>query len=385
VTRRRLAAAYGNGVSSLIGEIYDAALDPSLWVPVLHKARALIGGCAAALFSKDATKKCLNVCYDDGGLDPHYKQLYFDKYATLDPSTIGHLFSEIERPVSIADLLPYDEFRETRFNKEWARPQGLVDFVGVALDKSATGVAMFGVFRHERDGRVDNETRRRMRSIVPHIRRALLIGRMIDFKGDQAATFEGVLDAVSVGMFLLDETGRMVHANAAGVAMLAQGCVLRSAHGKLAANNASATQALHDVVATASSDDTAGGRRGIAVPLTARDGKRYIAHALPLLSAARRRAAATSGAVAALFVRTATLRIPPAPEVIAKTFNLTPTELRVLLGIVEKGRVSDTADALGISQATVKTHLHRLFRKTGTARQADLVRLVAEFADPLVG
>jgi DNA-binding CsgD family transcriptional regulator len=44
-----------------------------------------------------------------------------------------------------------------------------------------------------------------------------------------------------------------------------------------------------------------------------------------------------------------------------------------------------TADALGISQATVKTHLHRLFRKTGTARQADLVRLVAEFADPLVG
>jgi len=54
---------------------------------------------------------------------------------------------------------------------------------------------------------------------------------------------------------------------------------------------------------------------------------------------------------------------PSAPEIIAKTFNLTPTDLRVLLGIVEMGRVSDTADALGIGQATVKTHLHRLFRK----------------------
>jgi len=167
--------------------------------------------------------------------------------------------------------------------------------------------------------------------------------------------------------------------------MLAQGCVLRSANGKLAATNASATQALHDVVATGDGSDAAVGRRGVAVPLMARDGQRYIAHALPLQSSARGRAAATSGAVAALFVRKATLGRPSAPEVIAKTFNLTPTELRVLLGIVEMGRVSDTADALGIGQATVKTHLHRLFRKTATARQADLVRLMAEFDHPLAG
>jgi DNA-binding CsgD family transcriptional regulator len=32
---------------------------------------------------------------------------------------------------------------------------------------------------------------------------------------------------------------------------------------------------------------------------------------------------------------------------------------------------------LGISQATVKTHLHNLFRKTGTRRQSELVKLVA--------
>jgi DNA-binding CsgD family transcriptional regulator len=56
-----------------------------------------------------------------------------------------------------------------------------------------------------------------------------------------------------------------------------------------------------------------------------------------------------------------------------------------LLTVVEMGGVSDTAEALGIGQATVKTHLHRLFRKTGTNRQADLVRLVAGFSPPLVG
>jgi DNA-binding CsgD family transcriptional regulator len=59
--------------------------------------------------------------------------------------------------------------------------------------------------------------------------------------------------------------------------------------------------------------------------------------------------------------------------------------LRVLLAIVETGGVRETAEALGISQATVKTHLHRLFAKTDTRRQADLVKLAAGFASPLAG
>jgi DNA-binding CsgD family transcriptional regulator len=61
-----------------------------------------------------------------------------------------------------------------------------------------------------------------------------------------------------------------------------------------------------------------------------------------------------------------------------------PTELRVLLAIVEVGGVPEVAEALGIGEATVKTHLHRLFAKTETTRQAELVKLVAAFSNPLV-
>src|SRR5262249_7133994 len=52
--------------------------------------------------------------------------------------------------------------------------------------------------------------------------------------------------------------------------------------------------------------------------------------------------------------------------------------------IVEVGGVPETAEVLGVAQATVKTHLHRVFGKTGTARQAELVKLVAAFSSPLV-
>jgi DNA-binding CsgD family transcriptional regulator len=32
---------------------------------------------------------------------------------------------------------------------------------------------------------------------------------------------------------------------------------------------------------------------------------------------------------------------------------------------------------LGVSQATVKTHLNNIFRKTGATRQSELIKLVA--------
>ena len=68
---------------------------------------------------------------------------------------------------------------------------------------------------------------------------------------------------------------------------------------------------------------------------------------------------------------------------IAELYKLTPSELRVLRAVLETGGVRAIADALGISQATVKTHLHHLFQKTGTKGQMDLVKLVASHATPM--
>jgi DNA-binding CsgD family transcriptional regulator len=55
----------------------------------------------------------------------------------------------------------------------------------------------------------------------------------------------------------------------------------------------------------------------------------------------------------------------------------------VLLAIVEVGGVPEVAETLGVAASTVKTHLGNLYGKTGTSRQADLVRLVAGFSNPL--
>ena len=51
--------------------------------------------------------------------------------------------------------------------------------------------------------------------------------------------------------------------------------------------------------------------------------------------------------------------------------------------IVQLGGVSEVAPALGISEATAKSHLQHIFAKTDTSRQADLVKLIAGYMSPL--
>jgi DNA-binding CsgD family transcriptional regulator len=370
-------------VSNLIDEIYDAALDPARWPLVLESAASFVGGCASALYIKDsAAKTQSNIC--TWGYDPEYNRKYFEKYIKLDPFTTGQFFFDIGQPVSVADIMPHGEFRESRFYAEWVQPQHWIDAMVATLEKSVTTYAVVSVIRHERDGIVDDEARRRMALVVPHIRRAVLIGKVVDLRKIEAAALADTHDGLAAAMFLVDASGRIVHANAAGHVLLADDSVLRGAGGKLAVIDASADQALHDVFANADGGDAALGVKGIALPLPARNGERYVAHVLPLTSGARRRANVAYSAVAAVFVRKADLMIPEPPEVIARTYKLTPTELRVLLAIVEVGGVPEVAEALGIADSTVKTHLGNLYQKTGTGRQADLVKIVAGFSRPLL-
>jgi DNA-binding CsgD family transcriptional regulator len=371
-------------LSRLISDIYDAAIDPSLWSAVLGDAARYIGGSSAALFSKDATTDSGNIHYESG-TDPYYRQLYFDKYVRLDPVTTGQFFAEVEQPISVADLMSYDEFLETRFYREWVRPQGVVDFLAAVLDKSATGAALFGVFRHERDGIVDDHARRRMRLIAPHIRRAVLIGRLIDRKAAEAAAFADTFDNFGAGICLVDAEGRIVHANAAGHAIFDASDFLSSTGGRIAARDGNIDKTLRELFVAANESDEAAVAGSMALPLRAQDGTRYVAHALPLTSGARRLAGIAYSATTALFIRKVAIETLSPPDIIARAYKLTPTELRVLLAIVDIGGVPEVASALGVAESTIKTHLRHLFRKTGAGRQADLVKIVAGFSKPLAG
>lgn len=366
-------------LSGLVGHIYDAAIEPGLWPDALRAAARFVGGCAAAIYSKDPTSHSGGVLHDDGGLSPAYRALYFERYVQLDPATTRHFFTEIGELVATIDIMPHAEFQQSRFYREWVRPQQLVDFVSTVLDRSGTSASMFGVFRHERDGIVDEATRHRMHLVVPHVRRAALIGRALEQHSARAEVLASSLDTIRAGMFLVGAGGALVHANAAGLQLLAPGGPLRVAAGRLVTTDAALEQCLRDAAAFGDGGDALLGERGIALPLAGHRGEALVAHVLPLSSGFRRQVRTSYAAVAALFVQRAELHIETAPEALIRAYGLTPAELRVLLAIVEIGGAPEVAEALGIGETTVKFHLRRLYDKTGSRRHADLVKLVAGF------
>jgi DNA-binding CsgD family transcriptional regulator/PAS domain-containing protein len=368
-------------LSRLIAGIYDAAIEPGRWPEVLARVVDFVGGHGGSLLAKDATSHDIETQWQTG-VAPHDMRRYTETYAKLGP--LAALTSgDVGQVICVADVMSYDEFRRSRFFREWAQPQGWVDVAVAVIEKSAHRWNYLGISRNAANGMVDDAMRRRLAMVVPHVRRALRVGHALERRQADAAAFSDVLDHLSAGLFLLDAQGRIVHTNGAADAMLSDGGLLRAIGGRLIAGAAPVERTLRETALMPRDAGVPAERKGVVIPLRAGDGERYIARALPLASAAAPGAGAAPEAATAVFVRRAAMESPAPTDIIAESYRLTPTELRVLTAIVDIGGVPDVAAALGIAETTVKTHLGRVFAKTGTRRQAELVKLVAGFAMPV--
>ena len=369
--------------SALIGDIYDAALDPALWVGVLHKMADFVGGPSSALVSHDTSAAAASFYYSWGD-DPYYTKLYFDKYVKLNPTLGPMALMRVGDVISLSEIVPMDELRRSRLYLEWAKPQGYADATIAVLEQSAVTTVHATVTHYDCDSPVGDEVRGRMMLLMPHVRRAVAIARLVDRHKMDAAILADAVDAIAAGVFLTDGDGRIIRVNEAGRRMLTARDIVRESHGRLEAAAADTRAALRDAIAGADDHRPRADDHRATIALTGPDESRYVAHVLPLTTGIRREARAKYGARAAVFIHTAMPNQPTAIEAIAHHFALTPAELRVLVSIVEVGGVPEVAAVLGVSETTVKTHLQRLFEKTGTHRQADLVKRVAAYTNPLV-
>jgi DNA-binding CsgD family transcriptional regulator len=70
-------------------------------------------------------------------------------------------------------------------------------------------------------------------------------------------------------------------------------------------------------------------------------------------------------------------------EAFARLHGLTGSELRVLMALSQGLGGMEVADMLGIGEPTLRTHLQRMFSKTRTAKQGDLMRLLHQSTPPV--
>ena len=267
--------------------------------------------------------------------------------------------------------------------QHWNEPKGyVVDMFNVTLERTATAVIHLGFVRHETVGIADADTLRDLSLLFPHYRRAVLIGKTIEQTRVEATSLSDALDGLAASVFLLDAANRIVYLNQAAESMLDKGLVARKSGDAIVICDKTADSTLRKTGAAIVGGELLN-QESIAIAVRGLDGQPYMAHVLPLTSGVRQKAGRSYQAVSALFLRSARFARPAALDAMAQLYSLTPAEVKTLVGVVELGSIPAAAKTHDVSRETIKTHLKRIFEKTGTSRQADLVKLLAGIISPL--
>jgi DNA-binding CsgD family transcriptional regulator/PAS domain-containing protein len=208
-------------------------------------------------------------------------------------------------------------------------------------------------------------------SLAPHLQRALQVNqRVARLEGERAGLMDA-LEHASHGVLILDSRARILFANSAAQTILGEGDGLQARPDGLYAGPH--TQTLRRLLAGSwqETGDESAGFMALKRPAPRRP--------LMVLVKPLRRTIdwiMSPAARSLLFVADPDTLPAISAEQLRRLYGLTPAEGEVAVAVLDGEGVRGIAESLGVSVATARTHLHRIFEKTGTRRQAELVRLV---------
>lgn len=203
-------------------------------------------------------------------------------------------------------------------------------------------------------------------------------------RDDLTDVLEATMNALAAGIFLVSRDGRVLFMNRIAETFAKAGDALRLVNGRLVPTDRIAAGGLMRVLEhrSASANGFANGGQTIALPRASGGG--LVAMIFPLPHQPAPCATTQSAAAASIIVQDPAMSLRMPGEAFAQLYCLTAAELRVAMAMVPGSCAQSAAETLGISSNTVKTHLQRIFEKTETSRQADLIALMLRTTPPVV-
>jgi len=368
--------------SELIGAIYDCVLDPDRWETALAEV-ARCFDCAVVSLTLNDLHQNRFLLNKAAGWDPDLLRLKSERHVAEINARLTEWLAQQssadEMFVTSVHLSP-EYIQNSRYVEECLKPQGIVDIMHMFLMYTHRQFAEIGLGRHAGQGIITEREVELGRLILPHLRRAVTISGILEVQAIERARMAEALDALSCGVVLTDERGAILHANRSAEDMMRGSGAIRSSRNMLTASTPSANRELREAITLAARDEVRLGDAGVAVRLTDADEPPYVAHVLPMRSGNLRTQLQPSAA-AAVFIGAADGQ--GTVDILARVFNLTSAETRVLEGLVSGHSLAATAEHLGIAPSTAKTHLDHIFAKTGVGRQTELIRLAMQMTRPV--
>ncbi len=366
-------------VLGLIGRIYDAASDSQLWLKFLQDFAATVDGSIAILFFYDWSASDAKIDASVG-FDPVYADQYVRHYYSVDPwieawkkrwnragpETIETSDQNVELTV----------LAKTEFYHDLLIPLKVTHQVGCMLTKTDHRSSAFTCLRPRKRGPFGTAELTLLRILFPHLERALTFhSKMAELQGRHHASLDA-LDCLQTGVILLDDHGRILTTNREADRLLRQSDGLSSVkEGISAAGHAESLELNRLIAGAAATARCEGTAPGGLISLTRPSGKRPLSI---LVTPVGKRAFAPQVRTPAVVVFVTDPESKPErlPRTLARLYQLTTAESRLAELLMQGETVVRAAAQLGISHNTARTHLQRIYQKTGTTHQSDLVRIL---------
>jgi len=360
---------------ALVSHIYDAALDENQWSDVLAKI-------AKAVNSEQGIMRIMNANFDNvervyaHNKDPEWNRPYNSYYKNVDPwlKMVGlrHDFLACTHNV-ISD----NEYKNTEFYADFVSPQDIHFGMGGFLHNSHKSKSYLSFHRSHRWTGFESDTFEFFKIIVPHMKKAVLINertRTVDFEN---SLLRDSLDHCSSPLLLVNKEGEVLFMNSQAEELIKRQPGISIKQGYIYAQAVEDNRELRKLIHQASDNSTRDGLLG-GGGMCFTDANKRVALSIMVtpLNPARLNSDIDCGECALLLLSSSSLKASFSTEMLISLYSFTPAEARLVEQMCRGLTLDQIADQFKLSKNTLRTQLRSSFRKTGVARQVDLVNLV---------
>jgi DNA-binding CsgD family transcriptional regulator len=365
----------------LIDRIYRAVLEPELLPQIVVQISAAVGAVQECIQIRSNGLRSFNMI--SPRRDPAFLARAHACWADNDVLDGARRFDETiaalpaETVVDMQRIVGSDWFRHSEFYNEWWRPQRLGPAMAIRLSTSDGVTAAHGVHKPPGSDGFSSTESALFHLVAQHLARAIAIG-----KAFAPLVIERNLRDMAVGrgkgILLVGRAGRLVYADKTAEEWLRNGCGLHLEDGIVTACDADAARMLTRLILSCGDIGIGDAGPGGAFAIPRSDGPPLSVTVAPFRPPENELGRASFG-----FPRPAAILVvsDPAHEReerkahLRDRFGLTAAEAELALEILNGDGREAAARRMGISLSTARTHLMRIFDKTGCRRQAEFVRL----------
>jgi len=208
---------------------------------------------------------------------------------------------------------------------------------------------------------------------------------LIDEDGGLTELLGSVITHAGYGLVLAKQGRQIIYANDAAKALMRENRFLHNHNGCISATDFNLSRQLQSLVLAATGQTGEPAKGGSMIHRDDDGAAILVVHVVPVSRRSAEFPPFRPSHVVGLLICDCRRDIFDRVKVFSKLFALTSAETRVLSQLLLRGGVTQAAMRLNIAQSTARTHLKRILEKTGTHRQAELVKVFYEVTIPWCG